>query len=115
MDIEQYRLYCLSKPGTTEELPFGPDVLVMKVAGKIFALSSIDHFESINLKCDPEKAILLRDEFEQVKPGFHMNKKHWNTITLEGLKDKLILEMIDHSYALVRDGLPKKIKESLSG
>lgn len=112
MDIEQYREYCLSKPGTTEELPFGPDTLVMKVGGKVFALSSIDNFESINLKCDPEKAIQLREEHAQIIPGWHMNKKHWNTVYLDGLQDRLILRLIDHSYELVWNGLPRKTKET---
>lgn len=113
MDIEQYREFCLSKPGTTDGLPFGPEVLVMKVGGKMFALSSIDNFESINLKCEPERAEKLREEYEQIIPGFHMNKTHWNTVKLEGLPEILILELIDHSYELVRDSLPKKVKESI--
>ncbi len=113
MDIEQYRNYCLSKLGTSEDLPFGPDTLVMKVGGKLFALSSIDHFESINLKCDPERAVLLREEYVQIKPGYHMNKKHWNTVTLDGLKESFLKELIDHSYELVRDSLPRKLRESL--
>lgn len=114
MDIEEFRLYCLSKPGTTEECPFGPETLVLKVKGKVFALCSIDDFRSINLKCDPEKAVILREQYEQVKPGFHMNKAHWNTVIVEGLPKILVKELIDHSYALVRSGLPKKIREELS-
>ena len=113
MNIETYREYCLSKPGTTEETPFGPDVLVMKVGGKVFALSSIDNFESINLKCDPERAVELREQYDQITPGFHMNKKHWNTVYLEGLNQKLIEELIDHSYELVRHSLPRKTKSEL--
>lgn len=113
MDIETYREYCLSKAGTTEETPFGPDVLVMKVGGKVFALSSIDNFESINLKCDPERAVELREQFDQIIPGYHMNKKHWNTVYIEGLNQKLIEELIDHSYDLVRNSLPRKIKSEL--
>jgi predicted DNA-binding protein (MmcQ/YjbR family) len=113
MNIEAYREYCLSKPGTTEETPFGPDVLVLKVGGKVFALSSIDHFESINLKCDPERAVELREQYDQIIPGYHMNKKHWNTVYLDGLNKKLIEELIDHSYELVRNSLPRKIKSEL--
>jgi predicted DNA-binding protein (MmcQ/YjbR family) len=114
MDIEEFRLYCLSKSGTTEECPFGPETLVLKVKGKVFALCSIDDFQSINLKCDPERAVTLREQYEQVKPGFHMNKVHWNTVILEGLPKALVKELIDHSYELVRSGLPKKIREELS-
>lgn len=113
MDIEHYRNYCLSKPGTSEDLPFGPDTLVMKVGGKLFALCSIDHFVSINLKCDPERAVLLREEYEQIKPGYHMNKTHWNTVTIEGLKESFVKELIDHSYELVRNSLPRKVREEL--
>ncbi|MDI1235143.1 MAG: MmcQ/YjbR family DNA-binding protein [bacterium] len=113
MNIEQYREYCLSKPGTSEDLPFGPDTLVMKVGGKLFALCNIDHFVSINLKCDPEKAVILREQHEQIIPGWHMNKKHWNTVVIDGLSEKLILELIDHSYELVRNSLPRKIKAEL--
>jgi len=113
MDIEQFRNYCLSKPGTTEECPFGPETLVLKVKGKMFALCSIDDFGDINLKCNPEKAMVLREEYPQIKPGFHMNKTHWNTVTLEGLPQKLISELIDHSYDLVKASLPKKTREEL--
>jgi predicted DNA-binding protein (MmcQ/YjbR family) len=113
MDIEAFRLYCLSKPGTAEECPFGPDTLVFKVKGKIFALCSIDAFGDVNLKCDPEKAVTLREQYEQVKPGYHMNKTHWNTVTLEGLSKSFIHELIDHSYDLVKASLPKKTREEL--
>ena len=113
MDIEHYRNYCLSKPGTSEDLPFGPDTLVMKVGGKLFALCSIDNFVSINLKCDPERAVLLREEYEQIKHGYHMNKTHWNTVTLDGLKESFVMELIDHSYDLVRNSLPGKVREYL--
>lgn len=99
----------MSKKGVTEEMPFGDQTLVFKVLGKMFALTGIDHFTSINLKCRPEKAIELREEFPAVKPGYHMNKKHWNTVMMDGsLPDEMILEWTDESYELVVAGLPKK-------
>lgn len=114
MDIEVYREYCLAKPGVTEELPFGPDTLVFKVMGKLFALSGVEEFKSINLKCEPERATELRDRFPAVQPGYHMNKKHWNTVLMDGtLPHKMVLELIDHSYDLVVKGLPKKDREAL--
>lgn len=113
MDIEEFREYCLSKSGTTEDCPFGPDTLVFKVKGKMFALCSISEFGDVNLKCDPERAEELREQYEQINPGFHMNKTHWNTVTLEGLSKSLIHDLIDHSYSLVKDSLPKKIREAL--
>ena len=114
MDIEKIREYCLSKPGTTESLPFGDTTLVFKVMNKIYCLLSIDSPFSMNLKCDPENAIELREEFEEVLPGYHMNKKHWNTINLEGrLKPKLIEKWIDASYDLVVNRLTKKVKQQL--
>jgi len=109
MNIETLREYCLSKPGVEEGLPFGPDTLVFKVSGKIFLLASLDR-ESLqfNVKCDPEKAIELREEFSCVIPGYHMNKKHWNTILVDGsVPLKKIKEWIDHSYKLV-SGKKKK-------
>ena len=104
MDIESLRQYCLSKPGVEETLPFGPDTLVFKVSGKIFLLTGLDSEElSFNVKCDPDKAIELREEYpETVLPGYHMNKKHWNTIIVDGrLSAKQLKEMIDDSYDLV--------------
>ncbi|AEI46835.1 MmcQ/YjbR family DNA-binding protein [Runella slithyformis] len=116
MNIESLQLYCLSKPGVTEEFPFGEQTMVYKVMGKIFALTSLDSMPlSINLKCDPEKAIQLREEYDGVLPGFHMNKKHWNTVIAEGsVKDALLKEWIDHSYDLVVQSLPRKIKEQMT-
>ena len=106
MNIEEFRDYCLAKPGVTEEMPFGPDTLVFKVGGKVFALTDINTFSSINLKCDPERAIALRDHFDSIQPGYHMNKKHWNTVVLANeIKNALLLELIDHSYSLVFNGL----------
>lgn len=117
MNIEYYREYCLSKPGTSEGMPFDDKVLVFKVMGKMFALTDIDAFASVNLKCDPERAIELREQHDgNIIPGYHMNKKHWNTITTDGsVPDTLIKELIDHSYELVVKSLTKKQKEELSG
>lgn len=114
MNIEEFRDYCLSKPGSTEELPFGPNTLVFKVAGKMFALTDLDHFSSINLKCDPALALLLRDLYEEVQPAFHMNKKHWNSIHLSGrILDHQLKTWIDDSYRLVVEGLPRAQKQIL--
>jgi predicted DNA-binding protein (MmcQ/YjbR family) len=102
MNIEDLRDYCISKPAVTEGFPFGDDTLVFKVRGKIFALANLDGDLSINLKCDPEKALALRDHYSCVQPGYHMNKKHWNTVTVDGsVPDTVIHEWIDHSYDLV--------------
>lgn len=115
MDIEKFRMYCLSKPGVTEEFPFDENVLVFKVMGKIFALTDVDLFVSVNLKCDPEKAVELRELYPAVLPGYHMNKKHWNTVLMDGsLTDKLILEMVEDSYKLVVSNLPKAVKKELA-
>lgn len=114
MDIESYREYCLAKPGTTEAFPFDEETLVFKVGGKMFALTGIDEFRSINLKCDPEEAIELREKFVGVMPGFHMNKTHWNTVMIDGsVPVKLIKKMIDDSYLLVFASLPKREREKL--
>jgi len=109
MDLAQFREYCLSKLGATEGMPFGPDVLVFKVGGKMFALAALDEVPTtVNLKCDPDLALDLRDRYEQVRPGYHMNKKHWNTIEIEGsIPDTELRKMIDHSYDLVVESLPK--------
>jgi len=103
MNIETIREYCISKKGVTEGFPFGEDTLVFKVNGKIFALANLDGELSINLKCDPAFAIELRELYSSVTPGYHMNKKHWNTVILDGsVPDKEIFEWIDHSYDLVK-------------
>jgi predicted DNA-binding protein (MmcQ/YjbR family) len=109
MDLAKFRDYCLSKPRATEGTPFGPDVLVFKVGGKIFALTSLDEVPArANLKCDPDLALELRDRYEQVTPGYHMNKKHWNTVEIEsGIPEVELRKMIDHSYGLVVEQLPK--------
>ncbi len=103
MNIETLRDYCLSKPGAEETLPFGPDTLVYKVNGKVFLLVGLDAEDlRFNVKCDPDKAIELRDEHACVLPGFHMNKKHWNTVVVDGsVSNALLKEWIDHSYTLV--------------
>lgn len=103
MDLAEFREYCLRKPGATEGTPFGPDTLVFKVGGKIFAITALDETPArANLKCDPDLALELRDRYEQVRPGYHMNKKHWNTVEIEaGIPDAEIRTMIDHSYDLV--------------
>lgn len=112
MNIEWLRNYCLSKPGAEETLPFGPDTLVFKVSGKAFLLTGFDNDPlRFNVKCDPEKALELREEFACVLPGYHMNKKHWNTIVADGsVSSKQLKEWIDHSYDLVTASLPKKKK-----
>lgn len=116
MNIEDVLAYCLEKPGVSEHLPFGPDVLVMKVGGKVFLLAPLNTPSlQFNLKCDPELALELREQYASVQPGYHMNKKHWNTITVDGsVSEKTVLEWIDHSYDLVLKSLPKRLKEQLS-
>jgi len=113
--LDYLRTYCLNKPGTEDTFPFDEFTLVIKVLGKAFLLADIRWEErSINLKCDPERAIELRASYEEVQPGYHMNKKHWNTVFVDGnLETALILELIDHSYALVVAGLPKKLQATL--
>ncbi|MBD78795.1 MAG: MmcQ-like protein [Crocinitomicaceae bacterium] len=114
MNVEEFRDYCLAKKGVTEEFPFDETTLVFKVMGKMFAACGIDNFDSYNLKCDPEKAIELRESFNGVNPGYHMNKKHWNTIDAFGdVPDEVQAELIDHSYNLVVLGLTRKLKEEL--
>ena len=114
MNIEAYRKYCLSKKGVTEEFPFGEETLVFKVMGKMFALTDLESFESINLKVDPEVGEELKERFSAVLPGYHMNKKHWITVMLDGsINDKLLCQWIDDSYALVSASLPKRDKEIL--
>ena len=116
MDIEGFRDYCLAKPGVEETLPFGPDTLVFKVMGKIFALTGLDSDAfRVNLKCEPGRAEELREHHPEIQPGFHMNKKHWNTVHFDGdLDEALLCELIDHSYDQVVRGLPKKLRETLS-
>lgn len=108
MKINFFRDYCLNKPGVSEDTPFDENTLCFKIGGKIFAIIDIEEFQSVNLKCDPERAIELREQFEGIQAGYHMNKKHWNTVLFDGsVSDKLILELVDHSYDLVLNSLPK--------
>jgi len=115
MTLADFCAHCLSLPRVEETTPFGPDVLVYKVGGKMFALATPEEFpHSVNLKCDPDRAIELRDRYEDIIPGYHMNKRHWNTVTLAGqAPTKLVRELIDHSYALVVASLPKKLRAEL--
>jgi predicted DNA-binding protein (MmcQ/YjbR family) len=114
MDSEIIRSYCLSKAKVTEGFPFNETALVFKVAGKMFALLNLENDLSVNLKCDPEKAIELREQYPFIQPGYHMNKKHWNTIYIDGtISQEKLFDMIDHSYDLVVSKLPKKLKDVL--
>ena len=114
MDIETLRDYCLSLDHTTEGFPFDDKTLVFKVAGKMFALTSIEEFKSVNLKCEPERAISLREQYPCVKPGFHMSKKHWNTVEMDlSISDQMIYLWVRESYDLVVDSLTKKLKVEL--
>lgn len=118
MNIQQLYEYCLAKKGVTEHFPFDEDTLVFKVGGKMFCLTSLKKWEeenpSLNLKCDPERALELRAQFEAVQPGYHMSKVHWNTVAFNGdISDKMIIELINHSYELVFASLSKKIKQEI--
>lgn len=114
MHIEELRDYCISLPAVTEEFPFDNDTLVFKVAGKMFALTSLSNPVSVNLKCEPEKAVEYRSTYNAVSPGYHMSKIHWNTVQFNNdVEDALLLQMVLDSYRLVVQGLPKKIREAL--
>lgn len=114
MNIEQIREYCLSLPGVTEDMPFGENTLVFRVMNKIFTLVNLDGETRINLKCNPSRAIELREEHSSIIPGYHMNKQHWNTVIMDGsLKKELITSLIYHSYELIISSLPKTKKEEL--
>lgn len=114
MNIEELRDYCLDKPAVTEEFPFGEDTLVFKVRNKIFLLAGLEDGQHFNAKCDPELAAELRERYTEVKPGYHMNKAHWNTVYMSGtLTRKQLCEMIDHSYGLIIKSLPKKIQAEI--
>jgi predicted DNA-binding protein (MmcQ/YjbR family) len=115
MNIESIREHCISKKGVTENFPFDEDTLVFKVMNKMFLLISISEPDAFNVKCDPELAVELRERYPCVQPGYHMNKKLWNTIMIDGsVSDKLLREWIDHSYDQVVAGLPKKLKVQLT-
>ena len=118
MDIQQLYEFCLNKKGVTEHFPFDEDTLVFKVGGKMFCLTSLSEWEkgtpSLNLKCDPERALELRAEYEAIEPGYHMSKVHWNTVTLNGdVGDKMVCAMIVDSYDLVFKSLTKKVREEM--
>lgn len=114
MTIVDLQGWCSDKPGVSWDTPFGPDVLVFRVAGKIFALAPIGLFTTVNLKCDPERAVELRERYPGITPGYHMNKQHWNTLDVTGsVPEKLVRELVDHSYDLVRASLPKKLRDEL--
>ena len=115
MNIEAFRLYCLAKPGVTEDMPFGEETLAFRVEGKIFALTNLSQNEfRVNLKCDPDWAVDLREHHSQIMPGYHMNKKHWNTVLFEaGLDEQLLRSMIDRSYELIVQKLPHNARERL--
>ncbi len=112
MNIEAFRMYCLSKKGVEETFPFDNVTLVFKVMGKMFAVTGLDNPEfTVTLKCDPERALRLREDHPEIVPGYHTNKKHWNTVSFEGsLDDRFLCELIDHSYDLVVQQLPRKLK-----
>ena len=114
MNVEGIRQICIAKKGVTEGFPFDELTLVLKVGGKMFALLNLDKDLSVNLKCDPERAIDLRERYEAILPGYHMNKQHWNTVMLDGSVPKnLLLEMIDHSYDLVFKSLSKNVRSEV--
>ena len=116
MNIESYRDYCIQKPGVTEGFPFGGETLVFKVMNKMFALIDVETFDFVNLKCDPERALQLREQNPGITPGWHMNKTLWNSVSTDGsVSDDLFLELIDHSYELIVASLPKKLQEELKG
>ena len=113
MNIEELRNHCLQLPYITEGTPFGPDVLVFKVHEKIFALVGISNIPAyVNLKCNPDRAIELRENYSEITPGYHMNKQHWNSVVIEGtLSRELLVELIQHSYELIFSSLPKKLRD----
>lgn len=114
MTLEYFRDYCLALPHATEDTPFDADTLAFRVGGKIFALMGMETFAYVNLKCDPERAVELREQYPGIIPGYHMNKKLWNSVSTKGnVPDSLILELARDSYQLIRDSLPKKVKDSL--
>jgi predicted DNA-binding protein (MmcQ/YjbR family) len=114
MNVEEVRQICIAMKGVTEGFPFDEVTLVLKVGGKMFALLNLDKDPSVNLKCDPERAIDLREHYDAILPGYHMNKQHWNTVMLDSsLTDKMVAELIVHSYDLVYASLPKKVQEEV--
>lgn len=115
MDIEALRGFCLSLPYVKEDFPFDESTLVFKVGGKVFALLNIDSFDFINLKCNPEFAVELRERYSGITPGYHMNKKHWNSVYIHSdVPEKELVDLIQHSYYLVFDSLTRKVKNELT-
>jgi predicted DNA-binding protein (MmcQ/YjbR family) len=115
VDVETLREHCLALPAVTEGFPFGEETLVFKVGEKLFLLIGLTEGNRFNVKCDPELAMDLRERYSEVQPGFHMNKKHWNTVYMDGsLSEKQLREMIDHSYNLVFNSLPKKLRDEIN-
>ena len=115
MDASDLREWCLAQPGAIEDFPFGPEHSVFKVAGKMFALSALDRTPlEVSVKCEPELAVGLRESYPAIRPGYHLNKRHWNTITLDrSLPDQLVCDLIQDSYDLVVSALPRRIREQL--
>ena len=113
MFLDDYRSFCLSLPGTSEDLPFDDKTLTFKVLDKIFALTNIENFQSVNLKCDPEYAVDLREKYNFVKPGYHMNKKHWNTVEISLIDDSLLRDLTMHSYEMVVKSMTMKKRKEL--
>ena len=115
VDAFELRAWCLRQPGASEEFPFSPGLSVFKVAGKIFAISALDDARlGVSLKCEPELAVSLRASYPAVRPGWHLNKRHWNTVTIDGsLPDRVVRDMVEDSYDLVVSALPKRLREQL--
>ena len=110
MNIEDARIYCLSKTSATEDFPFDETILAFRVENKIFAITDLENTEWFCVKCDPDRAIELRDRYSAIKPAWHMNKRHWNMMDIERMSDSLVKELIDHSYEEVIKKLPKKVR-----
>lgn len=116
MHIESFREFCLAFRGVTEGFPFDQKTIVFKVGGKMFALADIEEFQSFNVKCDPEVAVELRERYQAVQPGFHMNKTHWNTVYIDqDMSDDLLFEQVRNSYTIILNSLPKKVKNEIQG
>ena len=115
MHASELRAWCLRQSGAVEEFPFGPETSVFKVAGKIFALSALDRTPlQVSVKCEPDLAVALRDSYPAIRPGYHLNKRHWNTVTLDGsLTDQVVRDLIEDSYDLIVSALPKRVQEQL--
>ena len=116
MDASELREWCLRHPGAIEDFPFGPETSVFKVAGKMFALSALEREPlKVSLKCEPELAVGLRDSYPAIRPGYHLNKRHWNTVTLDGtLPDQMVRDLVEDSYDLIVSALPRRIREQVA-